>query len=109
MRRVVFLVMSIPQLLTLAKVSYNILSNSLHEKLYIKKNSQTTHVTFIAQFKRDQKIIIVSRSLALTLFQRVHLEFYRWAGLESRLHLLHVLFYDSVLFLFIKHYFDHYF
>ena len=34
MRRVVFLVMSIPQLL--AKESYNILSNSLHEKLYKK-------------------------------------------------------------------------
>ena len=33
-RRVVFLVMSIPQLL--AKESYNILSNSLHEKLYKK-------------------------------------------------------------------------
>jgi len=41
MRRVVFLVMSIPQLLT--KESYNKLSNSLHDKLY-KKNSQTNYV-----------------------------------------------------------------
>jgi len=36
---------------------------------YIKKKSQTTYATFTAQFKRDQKIIIFSHSLALTLFQ----------------------------------------
>jgi len=43
-------------------------SNSLHEKLY-KKKSQTTYVTFMAQIKRGQKIIIFSHSLAFTLFQ----------------------------------------
>ena len=31
------------------------------------KNSQTTYVQFMAQFKRDQKIVIFSHSLALTV------------------------------------------
>jgi len=63
-RRVVFLVIFIPQLL--AKESYNLLTRYMRN--YI-KNSQTTYVTFMAQLKRDQKIIIFSHSLALTLFQ----------------------------------------
>jgi len=66
MRRVVFLVISILQLL--AKDSFNILSNLLHEKLY-KKFTDNNMFTFMAQVKRDQKIMIFSHSLALTLFQ----------------------------------------
>jgi len=42
MRRVVFLVMSIPQLL--AKESYNIESNALHEKLYKKIIDNICHI-----------------------------------------------------------------
>jgi len=42
MRRVVFLIMSIPQLL--AKESYNTLWNSLHEKWYKKNHRQHVHI-----------------------------------------------------------------